>query len=1169
MRTNDSPIFHQINALAHAASGSHWTTTTHGDIVQKNRPPSFFERLTNKARTENLGVEYALMRLLATGASSNLFADPSDLERIQKAVRHVGLIQGNPNSEKSHPELKAIVDLIAATIQNPARQSSDDEKSYQDQAAKFYTKNRSRLKALFPPPKPVEIKPPANDQLIVHPEKKGFFSRFKMPTFGFGKLKFFKTPKNEPKAPTVQPQSPKPHPELTPEPTKPQNDVAPKASPSPTAQKEIPQTPAKESPRPVLTEPVAPSDTTVQPPKEQPAAEAPVMTGDSTQTPTVAVPVVAEPPLSVPSVSTPSSPNEPSADVNAPRLPILEAAPMLFEAAKPTEPVTIASPKTTPLTTPQKLLPVASKARTISFVSLGVIAALSAVIGLHRYMNSVSSDVSDSLPEYAPPMNSDPFSLPPAFTSLGTAGDSLNLSNIISEDGATTPPAPNVFYDQPNLNPPISTQTPPKADDEAAGIPDLPPSSTEVSSTVEPEAKISEGSEQPVPDVQKMAEEPVQPPSPANPVESTESKESESPQNAEEKKVPNEEKSDRDVPSASNPPANPEITSTENSSFEYHPPEIPSNTYSLSTWIGILTSIGIAGILSRWPKGKNQTGGASFSAKPSHDGKKPPKSNSTPPKGTADGETGGAKTNGHPVAVPAVVKVTAAVVTGSAAPLPPPLDAPPPATTAATPTLSLEQPPAADDASSTEDNDKIILAKVLNDSWIRELKTACETDINAAAVTFETKFDGQTSNLSNIVSPDIFWTSCTSIIAHINAANPAQMKQYRPAWEAIQRLVPRYVASLKEDLTTCEAAQPSAEESEATKKAKEQYETALEYQRDFDKYYLTFCATYPSKDDRKTDGGGDGDVKEDGPPTEPKMLPAAASVSTAADPSGGKGGGASTAAASLTSEFSELEFEAFQKMLISKVSDHGPIKHLINNGKAIDVLVDRLLVQRFVTDAIASKGNSDKQKNVFKGVLNPAQLANDGLDPKAPKISGFEKTIHTFFAQVALVFQQLAKHSNDEQAGFSVAMSKLMHTVDQFIAVITALNDADPKLYLSKELKALKEKEGYGQVKPTIEKLWKRAVDIRSAYQGFLTSMFPSVVIRAPSPEPATAAAAATKPAIWEQKALKKRKDGRPGPGEEDSSYAAKAAKAIAKSQKPSPQSAGALVPTNVAAANG
>lgn len=174
-------IHQQLSSLAQAAPGSRWMIAKDGKIVPLSRSYRLFaggrEWLNVGNRANKKVVEYQFIKLLGSGASGKHFAE-ADVGRIEMAARQVGLIKGNTKSETGHPELNAMVELIATQIldDNPV-----NEKVYGALADRFYERNQARLKALFP-----KKKQPVNDDISLEGKSqkksgKGFLGRFSLP----------------------------------------------------------------------------------------------------------------------------------------------------------------------------------------------------------------------------------------------------------------------------------------------------------------------------------------------------------------------------------------------------------------------------------------------------------------------------------------------------------------------------------------------------------------------------------------------------------------------------------------------------------------------------------------------------------------------------------------------------------------------------------------------------------------------------------------------------------------------------------------------------------------------------------------------------------------------------------------------------------------------------
>lgn len=660
MITNNLPFEQQLNALSKAPSDSRWIATGQGSIIPKPPTSSIFQRIwdfiSNNARMEKVGVEYQLMCMLTDGASSNLFTDESDLARIQKAARYVGLLKGNPRSENNHAELKGVVDLISKQIHH----KPVDEKAYQTFVEQFYQRNKSRLKKLFPKPK--EFKKP-DEVLTVQPPKTGWFSRFRMPkflpTFGFGRSKFYNPPKNEPKLPTVDKADP--HTGTVKE--IPVKIEEAESSRSQTSHTETTQTPALEkTPAAVLPPPVL-------------------------GTPAVTDPTYLKEPLP-PETKTDQGNDSVSSSTQPP------SEPMKSDGAKETlaSIEALLSPKKEPLSPARKpkTPPIESNARTLSLVAF---AAFVGLIGLSRYAyNAATSNA------VLPPLNTNPLAdLGNSFNEMSTA----SAGSIIS-----LPPLPEIpplfvpgsiklpSTDSIKASTPEQKSTPDGADESKTTTPLLlngpavpstpsslkpvpPPIVKNVSSNGPQDENPSVSAPLPLPAPQLPSQ-----PGPAaadllKPKEDTETVKKESKET-----------------DTSPPPT----AKAENIKFEYNPQSQPPSSGNPLTYLFyIVAGIGIPAALVRlgktfWPKSTTNSGGGSSSGeRAAGGGSKDASGNPTDganggggaaptdaaddDEGSAGLDGGGSDADGDPSPgdrSPVAAATTAAAATGGGSGLPPP-----------------------------------------------------------------------------------------------------------------------------------------------------------------------------------------------------------------------------------------------------------------------------------------------------------------------------------------------------------------------------------------------------------------------------------------------------------------------------------------------------------------
>lgn len=443
-------IQQQIHSLAYAAPGSRWMATGEGKIVKIGFATSLIERtrawFTSRNRSNPHVVEYELIRLLADGAAANLFSTQSDLDRIIGAARQFGLIKGNRNSENYHPQLNGVIDLISQQI---VEKTAYEANVYHDLVEKFYEKNKSRLKALFPQPiAPIHAAKKISNP-TPPPATKGVLNRLRFFFFGVGKQKFYKPPIEQlPKDPAAS------HPT--------ESNALPKDEER-----------AINNRSPEKTATVQASESV--PPPADAAAMAPAAVTDT--------PIVQT--FNQPSLAAETQKAEKTSDI-APPVQVLPTEPAKMESVADTTPTTepIPSPKISPKNIeaekkklPEKLQILQTHATTISLVALGIL-GLSILAGLtHRISSPEISGVSVVPPEstlptvlrkgflnqssdirnpfgpvnlpsgLTPSLLSDPFDAqcPNHFVSLNVSSESSD--NSLEGDAESQPPLPLFLTD--------------------------------------------------------------------------------------------------------------------------------------------------------------------------------------------------------------------------------------------------------------------------------------------------------------------------------------------------------------------------------------------------------------------------------------------------------------------------------------------------------------------------------------------------------------------------------------------------------------------------------------------------------------------------------------------------------------------------------------------------
>lgn len=556
IRSDTSHIFQQITLLADASPGSRWMVSGQGQIAKDSRSYSLFERtrewLSSASRTKQSAVEYEFIRLLASGASSNLFNDPSHLKQIAKAAIQVGLIKGNRSSENSHPELNALIELIGKQIAN----QPIDAQTYDQLIEKFYQKNQSRLKVLFPAPvqsadKPVLVAIGPAAALAPQQPDKGFLSRL------WGRLNFFNFSKRETKSPVIP---------IPPAPVK-VAEVAPPANKEEAPKTEVVQPPIAaptvaepvvELPPPVVATDTVPKSLPSQPEtvvEAAPRAETPADTSPQTEPSVPPTPLKAEEPLFTQSVQTPSQPvepfAEPSKETSRPKHPLFSSAQLLRGQAK-----------------------------TITAIALGVLVATPVLIGLSRYLfnplNAVEP-VSDGVPSTFAETDQISSLPPPIVISTIDSGEREHINLFTSpepnaqftstlNENSAGKIAPDISGEIPPPTPsllPTQAEIPAKDSKPVAAVDLLPPSPLppplDFSQVKVPDSVSTPSTSVPEEKIAKDPEKPNEPNDSKKPKESKDQKEKPSETNKSEKPHVDASTSNSKQPD-SPPPANPSVS---------------------------------------------------------------------------------------------------------------------------------------------------------------------------------------------------------------------------------------------------------------------------------------------------------------------------------------------------------------------------------------------------------------------------------------------------------------------------------------------------------------------------------------------------------------------------------------------------------------------------------